>query len=211
MTGTEDRRSLFSRDAGWAKAVAERVALLTPSQVAQANMAAAAAACGAFLLAGYGSGTPRAVMLTLAALFCLLRMFCNLFDGAAVVEDGAGEDDRPFWTGFADRIADLLILVGVGFCIGMPSLGWAAAAFAMLTAYVRELGNANGLENDVSGPMAKPHRMAVITCAAVLSIFEPWWNGGDQVLTLALWVIVLGAALTALRRARTIVIELRSF
>ena len=72
-----------------------------------------------------------------------------------------------------------------------------------------ELGRANDLPSDFSGPMAKQHRMAVITLAALLSVLEPLWNGRDQVLTLALWVVVFGAALTAFRRARNIVVLLR--
>ena len=54
---------------------------------------------------------------------------------------------------------------------------------------------------DFSGPMAKPHRMAAITAAAVLACFEPLWDGRNEVLSIALWLIAAGAALTSLRRA----------
>jgi phosphatidylglycerophosphate synthase len=211
MTSTGDRRPLASRDTRWARRLAGNMVTLsiTPNRISQASMAAAAAACGAFVLAGYGSGGARMIMLVLAALFCQLRLLCNLFDGMVAVEGGMGEADGPFWNEFPDRVADLLILVGAGFCVSSPGLGWAAAAFAILTAYVRELGRANDLPSDFSGPMAKQHRMAVISIAALLSVLEPLWNGRDQVLTLALWIVVLGAALTALRRARNIVLQLR--
>lgn len=207
----DDRRPLASRDTNWARTIAANLVALsiTPNRISQASMAAAAAAGGAFLLAGYGSGAARTIMLVLAALCCQLRLLCNLFDGMVAVEGGKGEDDGPFWNEFPDRVSDVLILVCAGFCIGAPSLGWAAAAFAILTAYVRELGRANALSSDFSGPMAKQHRMAVITAAALLSVLEPLWNGRDEVLTIALWVIVLGAALTALRRGRNIVLSLR--
>lgn len=211
MTGTGDRRPLASRDTRWATTIAANMVSLsiTPNRISQASMAAAAAAGGAFVLAGYGSGSARGVMLVLAALFCQLRLLCNLFDGMVAVEGGKGEADGPFWNEFPDRVADLLILVGAGICIGAPGLGWAAAAFAILTAYVRELGRANDLPSDFSGPMAKQHRMAVITLAAVLSVLEPLWNGRDEVLTIGLWIVVLGAGLTALRRARHMVLQLR--
>jgi phosphatidylglycerophosphate synthase len=94
-----------------------------------------------------------------------------------------------------------MILAGLGCGIGMPALGWAAAAFALMTAYVRELGRANGAPSDFSGPMAKQHRMALVTAAALLSSVEFLWNGDGEVLMLALWIIVIGAGLTALRRA----------
>jgi hypothetical protein len=40
-----------------------------------------------------------------------------------------------------------------------------------------------------------------ISLAAALSILEPLWNGRDQVLTVALWIVAVGAAATALRRS----------
>jgi hypothetical protein len=80
----------------------------------------------------------------------------------------------------------------------------------VLTAYTRELGRNCGLPADFSGPMAKQHRMAVITAAAVLSLAEPLWNGRNEVLTGALWLIAVGAAITAIRRAANIVRKLRA-
>jgi phosphatidylglycerophosphate synthase len=211
MESTGDRRPLASRNTRWAQAFAKRMAALsvTPNQISQASMGAAVLAGGAFVLAGQGAGTGRVVLLLLAAAFCQLRLMCNLLDGMVAVEGGKGEKDGPFWNEFPDRVADLLILVGVGYGIGSPGLGWAAASFAILTAYVRELGRATGLPSDFAGPMAKQHRMAVITLAALLSTCEPLWNGRNQVLTIALWVVVVGAGLTALRRGRTMVLRLR--
>ena len=117
------------------------------------------------------------------------------------VEAGKGTADGAFWNEFPDRVADILILAGAGLGAGYAALGWAAAAMAVLTAYVRELGRACGTPSDFSGPMAKPHRMAAITAAALLSVFEPLWGGSGEILIAALWVVAAGAALTALRRA----------
>ena len=105
---------------------------------------------------------------------------------------------------------DSLLLVAAGHGAGHPTLGWAAALLAMSTAYVRALGGAIGLPQDFSGPMAKQHRMAVITAAAVLSLLEPFWSGHNQVLVGALWLIALGAAITTVRRAANIVRQLRA-
>jgi phosphatidylglycerophosphate synthase len=211
MESTGDRRPLASRNTRWAQALAKRMAALsvTPNQISQASMGAAVLAGGTFVLAGQGAGTGRVVLLLLAAAFCQLRLMCNLLDGMVAVEGGKGEKDGPFWNEFPDRVADLLIFIGVGYGIGSPGLGWAAASFAILTAYVRELGRATGLPSDFAGPMAKQHRMAIITLAALLSTLEPLWNGRNQVLTIALWVVAVGAGLTALRRGRTMVLRLR--
>jgi phosphatidylglycerophosphate synthase len=198
-----DRRPLASRNTRWAQAIAKHMAALsiTPNAISQASIAAAALASAAFWLAGENGGAARSLLLVAAALFCQLRLLCNLFDGMVAVEGGKAEADGPFWNEFPDRVADILILAAIGYGIGAPGLGWAAAAFAVLTAYVRELGRANGAPSDFSGPMAKQHRMAVVTLAALLSAVEFLWSGRNEVLTLALSVVAVGAALTALRRA----------
>lgn len=172
-------------------------------------MVAAAVAGGAFYLAGQVELWSRTVFLVLAALFCQLRLLCNLFDGMVAVEGGKGEPDGPFWNEFPDRVADILIFAGAGYGIGMPGLGWSAAAFAVLTAYVRELGRATGHESDFRGPMAKQHRMAVITFAALLSVLEPLWQGRNEILMIALAVIAVGAAVTAARRGIKLVRQMK--
>jgi phosphatidylglycerophosphate synthase len=157
-----------------------------------------------------GSAGARVVLLILAALFCQLRLLCNLLDGMVAVEGGKGEADGPFWNEFPDRIADILIFAGIGYGIAMPGLGWAAAAFAVLTAYVRELGRATGNPGDFGGPMAKQHRMAVATAAALLSIIEALWSGGSWILTIALWIVAIGSAVTVLRRSRNLIRHLKA-
>ncbi|KRD48844.1 CDP-alcohol phosphatidyltransferase family protein [Ensifer sp. Root278] len=209
MTG--DRRPLASRNTRWAQAIARRLASMnvTPNRISQASMLAAAFAGLAFWLTGETQDGARVTLFIAAALFCQLRLLCNLFDGMVAVEGGKGEADGPFWNEFPDRVADVLIFVGAGYGIGAPALGLAAAAFAVLTAYVRELGRANGAPSDFSGPMAKQHRMATITLAAVLSAFEGLWLGDGEILWAALLLISIGAALTALLRARRQIAWLR--
>lgn len=204
MTETGDRRPLASRNTRWAQAIARRLAAMsiTPNQISQASMAAAALAGVAFWLTSEAQDGLRALLFIAAALFCQMRLLCNLFDGMVAVEGGKGEPDGPFWNEFPDRVADLFIFAGAGYGVGLPALGFAAGAFAVLTAYVRELGRANGAPSDFSGPMAKQHRMAVITLAAVVSAFEGLWLGDGEVLLVALVVVSVGAAVTALRRAR---------
>lgn len=211
MAQDSDRRPLASRDTGWARAIARRLSTsgITPNQISMASMAMAAVAGAAFYLAGAVASGPRIALLLAAALFCQLRLLCNLFDGMVAIEGGKQAADGPFWNEFPDRIADILILTGLGYGAGAPALGWAAAAFAVLTAYTRELGRNCGLPADFSGPMAKQHRMATITAAALLSLLEPLWRGQGEVLVAALWLVAAGAAVTALRRAGNIVRGLR--
>lgn len=204
MAEPENRRPLNSRDTGWARSIAARLAAtsVTPNQISQASMAAALVAGGSFWIAGQAEpGTWRIIALVFAALFCQLRLLCNLFDGMVAVEGGKSAPDGPFWNEFPDRVSDALILAGLGYGLGLPALGWIAAALAILTAYVRELGANAGAPPDFSGPMAKPQRMATVTAAALLSLFEPLWNGYNEVLAIGLWAVVLGGIATVVRRS----------
>jgi phosphatidylglycerophosphate synthase len=212
MAQDENRRPLASRDSGWARTIARKLstASVTPNQISMASMLMAAVAGVAFWQAGMATGGSRVALLLVAALFCQFRLLCNLFDGMVAIEGGKQAPDGPFWNEFPDRVADILILVSAGYGVGQPALGWTAAAFAVLTAYTRELGRNCGLPADFSGPMAKQHRMAVITAAAVLSLAEPLWSGHNQMLVAALWLIAVGAAITAIRRAANIVRKLRA-
>jgi len=203
MAGPDSRRPLGSRDKAWAKALARRLAAgrVSPNQISIASMGFAGLAGLAFFGAGQAEGAFRGLLLVAAALGCQARLVCNLMDGMVAVEGGKRTADGAFWNEFPDRVSDTLILIGAGYGCGLPVLGWAAAAFAVLTAYVRELGRANGLPADFSGPMAKPQRMAVLTGAAVLALAEPLWGGQGGVLREALWLICVGALATVLRRA----------
>lgn len=207
-----DRRPLASRDTGWARALARRVAAtaITPNQISIAAMGFAAVAGGCFWASGAAEGTARVALLLLAAAGCQVRLVCNLIDGMVAVEGGKGGPDGAFWNEAPDRVSDIAILVGMGLGLGIPALGWAAACLAVLTAYLREQGRGLGLPAYYSGPMAKPQRMAVATAAAVLSVAEPLWGGQGEVLLFGLWIILIGAAWTCLRRARRILAELNA-
>ena len=206
-----ERRPIASRNSKLAARVAKSLAErgISPNLISQFSMVFAALAGMAFWLSGMTGGVLYVVCLVGAAIGCQFRLLCNLFDGMVAVEGGRAAPDGPFWNEAPDRVSDALILVGLGLGTGYPGLGWAAAAFAIGTAYVRELGSAQGLGADFRGPMAKPQRMAVATLAAILAIFVPVVLGWS-VLHLALWVIVLGSVVTMLRRSRGMIASLNS-
>ncbi|MFC4259844.1 hypothetical protein ACFOZ5_12460 [Marinobacter lacisalsi] len=78
--------------------------------------------------------------------------------------------------------------------------GWLAALLAVMTAYIRVLGSALGVPADFRGPMAKQHRMALLTVACLASIFDTLWAGTGMALWLALILVVVGSAATCWRR-----------
>ncbi|SDY36329.1 Phosphatidylglycerophosphate synthase [Jannaschia faecimaris] len=206
MADTKNRRPLTSRDTGWARAITRRLAAsgIAPNQISAASVGFAAFAGICFAAVAWTEGGARIAALIGGGLFVQMRLLCNLFDGMVAVEAGQGGPTGPFWNEVPDRAADILILVGVGIGSGLAWLGWAAAAVAVLVAYLRAFGGAMGQDADYRGPMAKQHRMAIVTVAAVAGAALVNWTNIAPVLQLALWVVVLGGCVTAFRRATVI-------
>lgn len=207
MEHDTDRRPLASRDTGWARKATKRLAetSITPNQISIASMGAALIAGLLFYMAGQTQGALRVTGLLGGALFCQIRLLCNLLDGMVAVEAGKASPDGPFWNEMPDRVSDILIMIGIGYGVGIPWLGWAAATFAVFTAYLRELGRGSGYEADFSGPMAKPHRMAVITLGAIVAVFF----SGYPVMVVVLWLVFTGAAITVVRRSRRLINQMQ--
>lgn len=141
-----------------------------------------------------------------AALGIQFRLLCNLFDGMVAVEGGKRTKSGELFNDIPDRIADPLILVAAGYAIPHVSygstLGWAAGLLAVMTAYVRVLGTSQGVPADFQGPMAKQHRMAIMTVACLVSLFEPLLGWSGMIITASLWLVVIGCVITLVRRIR---------
>ncbi len=200
-----DRRPISQRGTSWAKTITRALAktAISPNQISFSSMMFAAIAGACFAASEVAANAiDRVLVLLGAALFCQLRLLANMFDGMVAVEAGKGGPDGPVWNELPDRFADIFILVGAGYgAAADPALGWAAAVAAVMTAYVREVARGAGAPGDFSGPMAKPHRMFAMTMAALISMFEPMWNWRGETLQIALWIVLIGATVTALNRA----------
>jgi len=203
--GAADRRPLASRDTAWARRIASALARssVTPNQISTISIVFAALGAWALVDA-------RPLALVGAAIAVQLRLLCNLIDGMVAIEGGKQSPVGALYNEFPDRIADSLLLVALGYACGVPWLGWLAALLAALTAYVRATGGALGLAQDFRGPMAKPHRMAVLTLACVIGAAEMQWNGTRYALLVAAIVIAAGSALTCATRTRAIARALRA-
>ncbi len=173
----------------------------------------AAGSCAALVSLRWAT-TPmaRSVLLICAGVGIGLRLLANLFDGMVAVEGGMKTPAGEIYNDLPDRLSDLLILVGAGYSVAQPAwagaLGWLAGMLAVGTAYVRVLGGSAGLEHWFSGPMAKPHRMAVIIVACVAALGECWWNWRGWSLLAGLGIVAVGCVITILRRTRRIIREL---
>jgi phosphatidylglycerophosphate synthase len=208
----ENRRPLKSRGAGWAKAAAAALARAdaNPDLISALSMVFAVLGASLFLWAGIAGDTLRVAALALAALTIQLRLVCNLLDGMVAVEHGRGSSAGPIWNELPDRIGDPLFLAAAGYCASLSGvhiavlLGWLCAVGALITAYIRELGRALGFPADFSGPMAKPHRMALLTAATLVSVVEPLWRWRGESLAIGLGLMALGILITILRRVLTL-------
>ena len=94
---------------------------------------------------------------------------------------------------------------------GDVALGYIATILTIFTAYVRAAGKIAGSPNEFCGPMAKQHRMLVITIACLYSVVVPrsWQifhlDGLDVgIMSLALTLIIAGCVITLLRRFKRI-------
>jgi CDP-diacylglycerol--glycerol-3-phosphate 3-phosphatidyltransferase len=205
MSGSS-RRPIAARSSRWARAVASWLArsAVTANQISVASIVFAAAGAAALLHWGEPLG------LLACALAIQARLICNLLDGMVAVEGGKQSAVGQLYNEFPDRIADSVLIVALGYAVGIPWLGWLGALAAALTAYIRVFGGALGLPQDFRGPMAKQHRMAVMTAACVLGAAELAWRGSVFTLQIGAWVIALGALITCITRTQAIAQQLRA-
>lgn len=212
---TGSRRPLKTRQSRWARSLAAWLAArgVSPNAVSLASVVFAALAGSCLWLSLDASGGTRGWLLVAAAAFVQLRLLCNLLDGLIAVEGGLGGPVGEIYNDLPDRFADVLIFVGAGLALrALPhgmTLGWVAAVAALLTAYVRVLGGAVGLPQDFRGPMAKQHRMALVTGGCLAGAAEAAFRRPPRLLYVALAVVVLGSAVTIARRTTRIARGLR--
>jgi phosphatidylglycerophosphate synthase len=172
---------------------------ITPNQISLLSVAVAVV--GGFALL-HAPQRPWLYMLT--ALCVQLRLLCNLLDGMVAVEGGRASPVGGLYNEIPDRVADSLFLVAWGYACQSPALGWAAALFAAVTAYIRVLGGALGQRQDFQGPMAKQHRMAALTVVCLLAMVETWLRGFSALLAIGLWAVAIGSLWTCWARTRAI-------
>jgi phosphatidylglycerophosphate synthase len=208
-----ERRPIATRETGWARALAARLARagLSANAISILSTVFALAAAAALLL----SDSPDwRGWLVLAAVGIQLRLLCNMFDGMVAVEHGRATPEGALYNDVPDRIADTVILVAAGHAVAAgawdPMLGWAAALMAMFTAYVRVLGGALGTPQFFIGPQSKSQRMAVLTGATLLGAVMPSPVLAGRILTAALVIVLAGSTITVVRRVLLIARELRS-
>lgn len=209
------RRPLKSRDTGWARVIASRLARagVRPNAISVAGTVFAGLSGICFGLAGHGACDGRwSMLLLLASCGMQLRLLCNLFDGMVAIEGGFKTAAGELFNELPDRFSDAFIFIGAAYAVpafaATRELGWAAAVLAVTTAYVRALGAGMGAGQHFCGPMAKQQRMAVMTAACALGAFAPFAPWLVQLIPLALGIVAAGCVVTISRRCRRIAREM---
>ncbi len=211
VTPEPTRRPIQARNTTWAAALAGWLVRrgIRPNTISLFSVVFAALAGAAFAFTPRVSPSAAATLFVVGAIGAQLRLLCNLFDGMVAIEGGRRTKSGEVFNELPDRFADLFILVGCGYAAdavtGGVALGWLAGSLAVVTAYARAMGAAAGLGQCFLGPMAKQHRMAIVTVAALAAAGAEFMGWAAKLMAIALALIALGALVTIIRRTTWVV------
>jgi len=210
-TQAMDRRPIATRNRKWAQATTTWLAArnVSPNTISIAGMCAcivAGIALGVTSIADYR------ILWLIAALGAQLRLTANMLDGMVALASGRTSRVGELYNEVPDRISDAAVFIGAGFAWGGNiALGYIATILAIFTAYVRAAGKIAGAPNEFCGPMAKQHRMLVVTLICLYSAITPrsWqmitFNDSQiGLMSFALVIIIAGCAFTVIRRVSRI-------
>jgi phosphatidylglycerophosphate synthase len=206
-----DRRPIATRNRKWAQVSTAWLAArnVSPNAISVAGMCAcivAGIALGLTSIANYR------ILWLIAALGAQLRLTANMLDGMVAIASSRTSKTGELYNEVPDRISDAAVFIGAGFAWGgNMTLGYIATILAIFTAYVRAAGKIAGAPNEFCGPMAKQHRMLVVTLVCVYAAISPrsWQmitfnNSQIGVMTLGLLIIIAGCVITVIRRVARI-------
>src|SRR6266516_3534040 len=202
-----DRRPIATRNRKWAQAATAWLAArnVSPNAISIAGMWACIVAGIAL---GLTSISDYRILWLVAALGAQLRLTANMLDGMVALASRRASRVGELYNEIPDRVSDAAVFIGAGFAWGgNVTLGYVATILAIFTAYVRAAGKIAGASNEFCGPMAKQHRMLVITVIGLYSAVTPssWqmitFNSSKiGLMSLGLAVIILGSIITVIRR-----------
>ena len=157
----------------------------------------------------WGSGEAR-WLLIVAPLFCYLRLWFNMLDGMVAVAASKASRRGEILNDLPDRISDVIIFIGVAHSGFMhPLLGYWAAIFSVLTAYVGLFGQALGVQREFGGIMSKPWRMVALSIGAWLTFLLQRQPERFSILDLTCVIVVAGCTQTIVVRLKRITAALQ--
>ena len=206
-----DRRPIATRNRKWAQDATAWLASqnVSPNAISIAGMFACIVAGIALALTSVSN---YRILWLIAAIGAQLRLTANMLDGMVAIASSRTSKTGELYNEVPDRISDAAVFIGAGFAWGgNVTLGYIATILAIFTAYVRAAGKIAGAPNEFCGPMAKQHRMFVITLVCVYATITPRsWQivtfkySQIGLMSLGLVVIVVGCVITVIRRLNRI-------
>jgi phosphatidylglycerophosphate synthase len=201
----------FRSTARFATALCVRLGV-HPDAISYASIVASAAAAICFWKSGL-----HPWLLFPAPLFCCLRLWFNMLDGMVALASGKASWRGEILNDLPDRVSDVLIFAGVAHSGWMnPLIGYWAAIFALLTAYVGMFGQAVGAQREFSGVMSKPWRMVTLHIGAWMTLAYVWAShgvlrfGSLTILDWACLIVIAGCLQTMAIRLKRIMAALRA-
>ena len=203
------RRPIASRESGWAKVTAAYLAKknVSPNFISVLSIIFSIISLVAFY---FWSITDHGAVIYMVLVIIGIqgRLVMNLLDGMVAVEHHKKSVVGGIFNEVPDRISDTFTLFGVGlmtipFAYGMD-LAYLAIALSIATAYIRTLGASLGCGHHFLGPMAKQHRIALITLSSMIAIWD------KQVFYYALIIMNVGLLITCYRRLAKVYTMLKS-
>jgi phosphatidylglycerophosphate synthase len=200
--------AIFRRTAN----AAVRLCLTTGISPDAISYSSIAAAIGAALCFWKSAQYPA--LLIIAPFVCFLRLWFNMLDGMVAVAAGKASLRGEIVNDLPDRLSDVIIFVGVAHSgwLHHPILGYWAAIFALLTAYVGLFGQAIGAGRQFAGIMSKPWRMLALALGSWITWLVPSLSQTTNRFTIFDWtclLIVAGCAQTIVTRLKGILRSLR--
>ncbi|MBI4660239.1 MAG: CDP-alcohol phosphatidyltransferase family protein [Verrucomicrobia bacterium] len=213
-----ERRPIAARNLKLSQSLARWLARqgASPNAISVTGMTCGILAGFVLAATSFASGNARWCWIS-GAVLIQLRLLANLLDGMVAIESQRASPLGELYNEIPDRLSDAATLIGLGYSTGGSStLGYAAAAAAVLTAYVRAQGKVAGARQHFCGPMAKQQRMFVVTligvyCAVAPLAWQPVWGDetGWGIPAAGLALIVVGSVITAIRRLIRVADDLR--
>ncbi len=190
---------------------------VSPNAISVSSVVLGIAAGVALIATSWSDGLWIRIWWLAAGGLIQLRLLANMLDGMVAIESDRASPIGELYNEVPDRVSDSAILIGAGYAVGgLPVLGYVAAIIALFVAYIRAFGASIGAGQAFHGPMAKPHRMFIITTACVYCGLSPnaWQpvdvEGGMGIAVWALAVVIIGGGITAVRRLLFIAATVRS-
>ncbi len=202
-THEASRRPLKVRSTAWSHTIAAFLSKrdITPNQISLASILFSILAAACILLIPKDDSPAVWGYSIFAAVFIQMRLLCNLFDGMVALEGGKSTKSGELYNDIPDRVSDSAVFIALGYTTSYIELGYFAALFAVMTAYVRVLGASMGVGSLFIGPMAKQHRMALLTFSLLLTPIERLFAGHSfHLLSITLLLIAVGSLATVANR-----------